>query len=50
MLRFDHQTCDWSTVELGHIDWATDVNPDQDLGADDANPKKAKKDKKNKDK
>ena len=26
LLRFDHQTCDWSTVELGHIDWATDAN------------------------
>ena len=29
LLRFDHQTCDWSTHELMHIDWATQANTDE---------------------
>ena len=26
LLRFDHQTCDWSTHDLAYIDWATQPN------------------------
>ena len=37
LLRFDHQTCDWSTVELGHIDWAPEeVNVEVDMQEEDA--------------
>ena len=58
LLRFDHQTCDWSTHDLAYIDWATqpnepleaDAEQDEDAIDDDAGPygKKNKKQKKEK--
>ena len=57
LLRFDHQTCDWSTHDLAYIDWATQPNEpleadlEQDEDAiDDERPygKKNKKQKKEK--
>ena len=43
MLRFDHQTCDWSMHELSHIDWATVPNAPLDEDSEDSDGKKAKK-------
>ena len=41
MLRFDHQSCEWSTIDLAHIDWAT--SPDEPLEDEESSKDKQKK-------
>ena len=50
LLRFDHQTCDWSTHELGHIEWATIQTPELEQApiSNIDTSKKVKKEKKEK--